>query len=215
MQKYLRYIFLIAPVFSFQICKAQIKSTQQDSVVQLYGIILSADSLRVLPGTSVIVENKGRGTISNDEGVFSIVVEKGDFIRFSSVGFKDVVKEIPRSLKGNDFSVIQLMVNDTAYLPSTIIKARPTRAQFERDFVNTDIPADAYEIARENTSAAKRRILLSILPADGGEAVSSQMRQQAQKYYYQGQQPPINLFNPAAWADFIQAWKRGDFKSKK
>ena len=215
MQKYLRYIFLIAPVLCFQICKAQIKSTQQDSVVQLYGIILSADSLRVLPGTSVIVENKGRGTISNDAGVFSIVVEKGDFIRFSSVGFKDVVKEIPRSLKGNDFSVIQLMVNDTAYLPSTIIKARPTRAQFERDFVNTDIPADAYEIARENTSAAKRRILLSILPADGGEAVSSQMRQQAQKYYYQGQQPPINLFNPAAWADFIQAWKRGDFKSKK
>jgi len=215
MQKYLRYILLIAPVLSFQICKSQIKSTQQDSVVQLYGIILSADSLRVLPGTSVIVENKGRGTISNDEGVFSIVVEKGDFIRFSSVGFKDVVKEIPRSLKGNDFSVIQLMVNDTAYLPSTIIKARPTRAQFERDFVNTDIPADAYEIARENTSAAKRRILLSILPADGSEAVSSQMRQQAQKYYYQGQQPPINLFNPAAWADFIQAWKRGDFKSKK
>ncbi|MEO7210156.1 MAG: carboxypeptidase-like regulatory domain-containing protein [Chitinophagaceae bacterium] len=215
MQKHLRYFLLIATIFTFQFCKAQTKNSQQDSVVQLYGIILSADSLRVLPGTSVIVENKGRGTISNEEGVFSIVVEKGDFIRFSSVGFKDVVKEIPHSLKGNDFSVIQLMVNDTAYLPSTIIKSRPTRAQFERDFVNTDIPADAYEIARENTSAAKRRILLSILPADGGEAVSSQMRQQAQKYYYMGQQPPINLFNPAAWADFIQAWKRGDFKSKK
>lgn len=215
MQKYLRYVILIFIVLHFQIGYAQTKSTQQDSVVQLYGIILSADSLRVLPGTSIIVENKGRGTISNNEGVFSIVVEKGDFIRFSSVGFKDVVKQIPTSLKGNDFSVIQLMVNDTAYLPSTIIRPRPTRAQFERDFVNTDIPADALEIARENTSVAKRRILLSILPADGREAVNSQMRQQAQKYYYQGQQPPINLFNPAAWADFIQAWKRGDFKSKR
>lgn len=215
MQKYLRYIILVLIVLSFQISNAQTKIIQQDSVVQLYGIILSADSLRVLPGTSIIVENKGRGTISNNEGVFSIVVEKGDFIRFSSVGFKDVVKEIPTTLKGNDFSIIQLMVNDTAYLPSTIIRPRPTRAQFERDFVNTDIPADALEIARENTSVAKRRILLSILPADGREAVSSQMRQQAQKYYYQGQQPPINLFNPAAWADFIQAWKRGDFKSKR
>ena len=203
MQKYLRYVILIFIVLHFQIGHAQTKSSQQDSVVQLYGIILSADSLRVLPGTS-IVENKGRGTISNNEGVFSIVVEKGDFIRFSSIGFKDVVKQIPTSLKGNDFSVIQLMVNDTAYLPSTIIRPRPTRAQFERDFVNTNIPADALEIARENTSVAKRRILLSILPADGREAVSSQMRQQAQKYYYQGQQPPINLFNPAAWADFIQ-----------
>ncbi|MBS1730931.1 MAG: carboxypeptidase-like regulatory domain-containing protein [Bacteroidetes bacterium] len=214
MQKIFRYLLFILTLFCSQFSKAQTISPSKDTVIQLYGIVLSADSLKALSGTSIIVENKGRGTISNNQGVFSIVVEKGDVIRFSSIGFKDVVKEIPTNLKGTDFSVIQLMVNDTAYLPSTIIKARPTRAQFERDFVNTNIPADAYEIARENTSIAKRRILLSILPADGTEAVSSQMRQQAQKYYYQGQQPPINLFNPAAWADFIQAWKRGDFKSK-
>ncbi len=215
MQKNIRYILFILCFAFLHTGIAQNTSHSQDSVVQLYGIVLSADSLRSLPGTSIIVEHKGRGTISNNQGVFSIVVEKGDLIRFSSIGFKDVVKEIPYNLKGNEFSVIQLMVNDTAYLPATIIKARPTQAQFERDFVNTHIPADALEIARENTSAAKRRILLTIIPADGGEAVNSQMRQQAQKYYYLGQQPPINLFNPAAWAEFIQAWKRGDFKSKK
>lgn len=215
MQKNLRYIFFLFSLSFFHIGFSQNNYSSQDSVVQLYGIVMSADSLRGLPGTSVIVEHKGRGTYCNEQGVFSIVVEKGDLIRFSSIGYKDVVKEIPHSLQGNEFSVIQLMVNDTAYLPATIIKSKPTRAQFERDFVNTDIPADALEIARENTSAAKRRILLTITPVDGSEAVNSQMRQQAQKYYYQGQQPPINLFNPAAWAEFIQAWKRGDFKSKK
>ena len=25
--------------------------------------------------------------------------------------------------------------------------------------------------------------------------------------------PPQNIFNPFAWAEFIKAWKRGDFKS--
>jgi hypothetical protein len=25
----------------------------------------------------------------------------------------------------------------------------------------------------------------------------------------------MNVLNPAAWADFINAWKRGDFKRKK
>jgi hypothetical protein len=24
----------------------------------------------------------------------------------------------------------------------------------------------------------------------------------------------MNIFNPAAWSEFIQAWKRGDFKNK-
>ena len=38
---------------------------------------------------------------------------------------------------------------------------------------------------------------------------------QAVKYYYAGQVPPQNIFNPAAWGEFIKAWKRGDFKKKK
>ncbi len=195
--------------------KSFAQNNSRDSVVQLYGVVMTADSLRGLDAASVIVENKGRGTLTNNDGVFSIVVLKGDNIRFSSVGFKDKIISIPHNLQGNQYSVIQLMVNDTAYLPATILKPRASRAQFERDFVNTNVPADELEIARQNTDEAKRRVLLASLPADGREAVSSQFRQQAQKYYYAGQAPPQNIFNPFAWNEFIKAWKRGDFKSKK
>ena len=188
--------------------------TKKDSVVQLYGVVMTADSLRGLDAAYVIVEDKGRGTITNDQGVFSIVVLKGDRVRFSSIGYKDKLISIPAELQGNQYSVIQLMVNDTAYLPATILKPRASRAQFERDFVNTDIPADQLEIARQNLDEAKRRILLASLPADGREAVSAQMKTEAQKYYYAGQAPPQNIFNPFAWAEFIKAWKRGDFKKK-
>src|SRR5690349_12358778 len=130
---------------------------KKDTVVELYGVVMTADSLQAIPGASVIVENKGRGTITNNQGVFSIVVLKGDKVRFSVVGFKDKIIDVPDNIPGNQYSVIQLMVTDTAYLPATIIKARPTRAQFERDFVNTDIPADQLEIARRNTDEATRR----------------------------------------------------------
>jgi hypothetical protein len=106
------------------------------------------------------------------------------------------------------------LVTDTVYLPATILKPRPTKEQFERDFVNNRVPDDMYEIARKNTDESQRRILIASLPADGREAVNFQMRQQANKYYYNGQVPPMNILNPAAWADFIKAWKRGDFKSK-
>ena len=190
------------------------QNTQQDSVIQLYGVVMTADSLDALPSTSVIVEDKMRGTFTNSQGVFSIVVLKGDHIRFSCVGFKDKVIAIPENLQGNQYSVIQLMVTDTAYLPATILKPRPTRAQFERDFVNTYVPADDLEIARQNNSEATRRALIAAMPADGREAVGAQMRANAQKYTYQGQVPPQNIFNPFAWAEFIQAWKRGDFKKK-
>jgi len=200
-------VFLCASLYS----KAQ---TRQDSVIQLYGVVMSADSLRGLEATSIIVEGTGRGTITNNQGVFSIPVLKGNIIRFSSVGFKDKITLIPDTLKSNQYYVIQLMVNDTAYLPATILRPRPTRSQFEREFVNADIPADAIEIARRNNDEATRKALMMTLPIDGGEAMNAQIRQQAAKSYYSGQLPPQNIFNPVAWAEFIQAWKRGDFKRK-
>lgn len=202
-------IFLI-PIFA----KAQFESFK-DSVVQLYGVVMSADSLKGLPGVTVMVKGQNRGTFTNDAGVFSIVILKGDKVEFTSVGFKPKVAEIPIDLKGNQFSMIQLMVNDTVFLPATIIKQRPSREQFEREFLNTEVPDDNIEVARLNTNAAVRRFLMSSLPADGREASTQYMRQYSQKLYYSGQIAPQNIFNPVAWAEFIQAWKRGDFKKKK
>jgi hypothetical protein len=187
----------------------------RDSVVQFNGVVMTVDSLRGIASASIIVEGKGRGTITSPDGVFSIAVLKGDKITFSCIGFKNYTLSIPKNLNGNQYTWIQLLVSDTVYLPATILKPRPTREQFERDFVNNRIPDDAYEIARKNVDESQRRVLLSSLPADGREAINYQMRQQANKYYYNGQVPPMNILNPAAWADFIKAWKRGDFKSKK
>ena len=179
-------ISLLAPFAA----KAQFESFK-DSIVQLYGVVMTADSLRGLPSVTVKLRNQNRGTYTNEQGVFSLVV-----------------------LKGDAFSIIQLMVVDTVYLPATIIKARPRREQFERDFVNADVPADKIEVARQNTLTAQSRILQQSLPRDGGENSRNVQRQYAQQQSYNGQYRPQNIFNPIAWNEFIQAWKRGDFKRK-
>ncbi|MEJ7827739.1 MAG: carboxypeptidase-like regulatory domain-containing protein [Segetibacter sp.] len=212
MSKTLRYFILficLSPLRLF----AQFERVQ-DSVVQLYGVVMTADSLRALPSVSVVIKGTTRGTMTNEQGVFSIVVLKGNEVEFTSVGFKPKLIEIPTKLEGNQYSVIQLMVTDTFYLPATILKPRPSRAQFERDFVNTRIPDDQYEIARQNTSEAKRRVLMRSLPSDGREATNYALKQTANRTYYAGQTPPMNILNPFAWSEFIKAWKRGDFKSK-
>ncbi len=212
--KLLRYFLLLVTFFTLQKSWSQV-SPYRDSVVQLYGVVMTADSLQGIPSCSVIVEGKGRGTITSYDGVFSIAVMKGDRITFSSIGYKNRSIQIPLNLTENQYSVIQLLVSDTAYLPATILKPRPSREQFERDFVNNTLSDDMYETARKNTDEATRRLLIASMPADGREAVNYQLRQQANKAYYSGQLPPMNILNPAAWADFIKAWKRGDFKKKK
>jgi hypothetical protein len=212
MKRHLLILLVVSIIAPFA-AQAQFEKLK-DSVVQLYGIVMTADSLKGIPSVSIVVKGQNRGTVSNEQGVFSIVVMKGDQIEFTSVGYKAKTVDIPRNIEGNQYSMIQLLVTDAEYLPATIIKPRPSKEQFERDFVNIAIPSDAIEVARQNNDETKRRILAKALPSDGREASNMMLRNNASRYYYYGQTPPQNIFNPFAWAEFVNAWKRGDFKNK-
>src|ERR1700678_4384397 len=169
MKKFLLYFLLLSAPFAVHAQFDKLK----DSIVEIYGVIMTADSLRAIPAVSVVVKGRNQGTYSNDQGVFSLVVLKGEQIEFSSVGYKPFLLTISDTFHGNQYSMVQLMVSDAQYLPATVIRARPTREQFERDFINTKVPDDDIEIARQNNDAAKRRVLSRGLPANAGEAAST------------------------------------------
>ena len=177
MKKVLSLLLLFSIVVTKQ-SHAQFE-TVKDSVVQLYGIVMTADSLVGIPAVSVTIKGSHRGTITNNQGVFSIVVLKGDVIEFSHVSYKPKIVTVPSNIEGNQYSMVQLMVEDTAYLPVTIIKPRPTPQQFERDFVNTKVPDDDIEIARRNNDVAKRRVLMKTIPADGSDPAKSPQTEEA------------------------------------
>src|SRR5580704_4886432 len=169
MKKALLYIIVLSSPF---FARAQFDKLR-DSVIQVYGFVMTSDSLKGIPGVTVKVVGRNQGTFTNDQGVFELPLLKGDVIEFSSIGYKPIQAAISRDLKGNQYSMIQLMTDTAIYLEVTIIKPRPTRAQFDRDFVNTQVPDDQIEIARQNTSEAKRRILSRALPADAKEAAAT------------------------------------------
>ena len=185
-----------------------------DNIVQINGVTMTADSLRGVPGVIVLVKNKNRGVESSNSGVFSIVVYKGDTLQFSALGFREKEYVVPKDISGHYLSMIQLMVQDTFYLPETIIRSLPNREQFDYAFKNWKIPDDKYEIARKNTDELTLRALAYILPRDGRENQAAYQTMHARDAVYYGQVKPMNLFNPLAWADFYEAWKRGDFRRK-
>lgn len=185
-----------------------------ENIIQINGVTMTADTLRAVPMVTVMVKNKNRGVQSSNMGVFSIVAYKGDTLQFSAIGFRSKEYAIPNNLKGHYFSLIQLMVQDTFYLPETIIRPLPSREQFEYAFRNWHIPDDQLEMARKNTDALTLRALAYTMPKNGSENQAAYQQLQAQQAVYYGQQKPMNIFNPLAWAEFFDAWKRGDFRKK-
>lgn len=207
------YIFLCLLAVPFFL-KAQEHQNIQDSLVEVSGVTLTEDSSLVIPNVSILVKGKDRGTISNGDGVFSIVVLKGDQLLFRAIGFKTKTIRIPANLKGNHFGIAERMSADTTYLPVTVVKPWPTRAEFADAFLHWKIPDNEYDIARENTDIRKLRALSYYVTPDGSEGVNNTFRQQFQAQQYKGGFPPMNIFNPLAWAEFIQALKNGDFKQQ-
>jgi len=189
-------------------------------LVQFSGVVVTADSLRPVPFTNITIEKTGRGTTSDYWGFFSIVVRKKDVITFSSVGFKKVYFRIPDTLTENRYSLIQVMTSDTIMLAETVIYPWPTREQFRQAFLKLNIPDDDIEIARKNLAYMEmrdrdpRNYDPEKFGMNGAQNYKNYVDRSVDKLYYAGQTIPNNLLNPIAWAKFIQAWKRGDFKKK-
>src|SRR5687768_13978034 len=87
-------LLLVFTVLAATQAKAQFE-TVRDSVVQLYGIVMTADSLVGIPAVSITIKGQNRGTMTNGQGVFSIVVLKGDVVEFSHVSYKTKLVTIP------------------------------------------------------------------------------------------------------------------------
>jgi hypothetical protein len=193
----------------------KLSAQQKDpDLVQVSGLVLTADSLNVLPLVSVRIKNTGRGTYTDPGGFFSIVMKKTDTLVFSYIGYKTVEYLIPASATAHRFSIIQVMVDSTMYLPETVIRAWPTPEEFNYYFVKANIPDDYYYRSRYNT----RREGLAITPGniniDASDNVRATMNEQYYRSYYNGQLVPQRLFDPFAWQEFYNSWKKGDLKSK-
>jgi hypothetical protein len=205
-------LFIILYIFSIQKSNAQFGF---DNMVELTGVVMSADSLRYLPFVTVTIPSRDQGTMSSEKGVFSLIAQKGDTLEFTSMGYRKKRYIIPKELSSNRYSVIQLMTQDTFYLPVTIIRPQLSKAQFEQAFKTWDIPDDKYETARKNTEFQTMRMLVFNLAKDGRENQHAYQNIQAQRNYWAGGQPPMTIFSPLAWMDFFKAWKRGDFRRKR
>jgi hypothetical protein len=211
MYKYISAAFICCCFF----LKAGAQTNNLADIIQITGVTMTADSLRAVPDVAVTVKNKDRGTYSSAFGVFSLVCSKGDTINFSAVGYRSKDYVIPADINGRYFNVVQLMVQDTFYLPETIIRPLPYGDEFDYAFKYWEIPNDRYATAQENTNARVMAYLRANLPKSGAENQAYYQAEQGRQGYYYGQQRPIGIFNPFKWGEFFNAWKRGDFKRKK
>ena len=144
-----------------------------------------------------------------------MVVEKGEEVVFSAVGYKTATFIIPDSLTDTRYSLVQMLSTDTINLPETVVFPWPSREHFKLEFLAMQTDDNLLANAEENLAQKALASMNNKLSMDGNENSDYYLRQQSKSYYNYGQTAPMNIFNPLAWRDFFKAWKNGDFKKKK
>ncbi len=214
-----RWVVLVSLISFALISGVQAQKTTRDSikVVQISGKVVTEEDERIvfLPYAVVAVRGTHRGTLTDISGFFSIVVRTDETLVFSVLGYKDAVFHVPDTLSRDRYTIFQIMTRDTFLLPEAVIYPWPDPDYFIREFLAMEVHNDLEDIAAENLSEKALMQLREYLPSDGQEHTSLYLRQQASRYYYEGQIRTPQIFNAFAWKEFIQAWKRGDFKRKK
>jgi hypothetical protein len=192
----------------------------QPDLIQFSGLVMTEADGRLVPVpfASISVPEKRRGTYADYRGFFTLVVEKGQKVRFNCIGLEPVTITIPDTLTQDRYAVVQLMTQDTILLPEVVIFPWPSKEHFKIEFLKMDVTPELQRRATENLAneyLAEARKNPDMVPYGGRESANFYLRQQAREYYYIGQTPPMNIFSPLAWGQFIKAWKDGKYKKQK
>jgi signal peptidase I len=189
------------------------QQAEPPALIQFSGVVVT-DSLSPVPFTNIMIKNTYRGTMSDVFGYFSFVAQEGDTIVFSAVGFQRSRYVVPTDLPENKYSMIHVMSRDTVLLKELTVYPWPSKPDFDRAFLSLRLPDDDLQLAMRNMSPAEMVQRMESMPPDALQSFRGQMMMDQTKLYWSGGTPPINLFNPIAWAQFVQAWRNGEYKKK-
>lgn len=203
----------IALLFSLVSCSslyAQMLNSANSNLVQFTGVVIDAETTMPILYASVGNRRTKRGALCDENGFFSFVVQKGDTVRFSAVGYVTSALVIPTDLVKDSYTVIKKLKRDNIMLPTATIYPWPKPHEFDEAFMTLQVPDDDLKRAKRNLERETLREQGEVLAMDGRENFNYQSRQYARQMYSYGQEPYRGIFDPMAWIKFFKAMKKGE-----
>ena len=187
-----------------------LSSAQEKELLQLSGMVFNKNSEPV-KYAHIISRSTHRGTITDVNGLFTIITHKSDTILFSCMSYKPTYYIVPQELDNYYYTIDVEMEHDTILLEEVIILPWKTYEEFKEAFLSLRIPEGDYEHALRNIAIMQVQMKFDDTPYPG-VAYKQAMNQQIQKTMTYGQYPINNLLNPIAWAKFFNELKKGRLK---
>ena len=185
--------------------------TQGNKLVQFSGIVKDADSNMVVPYVTITnVSNRGQKYAANYQGFFSFVVNPGDTVMFSAVGFTSKTLVLPKNIADNKYTAMVQIKSEIMYLKTVRVNPWATVEEFNKDFLSLKVADDDMAIAKKNLSRQSINGMKLTLPRDGQEVANSNYRYNFDRMMNVNMRQTNPLLNPFAWGRLMQEIFNGD-----
>lgn len=202
-------VALILLIFSFP-AFAQQKQVE-DRLVQFSGIITDIDSTNVIPYVTITnLSAKSRRVAADYRGYFSFIVNPGDTILFTAIGYKKFSTIIPLRQPDYKYTIMVKLKAEVINLPSVRVFPWATTEEFTREFLAMKLADDDMAIAKKNLSRSSIDGLIQTLPRDGQEIGSQNYRYNFDRMINKNMVQTNPLLNPFAWGKLMQQIFDGD-----
>ncbi|MBJ6118698.1 carboxypeptidase-like regulatory domain-containing protein [Pontibacter sp. BT310] len=136
-----RLYFLLAAIVI--VSQLPAKAQQLKPVVQLSGVVVTADSSAGLAGIAVYVPGTNRGTVSKQDGFFTLPVLAGDSVVFQALGFEKQYLIVPKTNTSEKYTTSIRLKQIARQLPEVQVMPWATQQDFKMAVKNLDLPDEA------------------------------------------------------------------------
>ena len=206
----MKYCLTIILLLFFKSVFSQDKN-QTNKLVQFSGIITDADSNMVVPYVTITnLSNKGQKYAANYQGFFSFVVNPGDTVVFSAVGFTSKTLALPKIIADNKYTAMIQIKSEVVYLQTVRVNPWATIEEFNKDFLSLKVADDDMAIAKKNLSRTSINGMKLTLGRDAGEISNANYRYNFDRMMNVNMRQTNPLLNPFAWGKLMQEIFNGD-----
>jgi hypothetical protein len=213
----IKNIFAIVSVCLIVVSGEAMGQGQIKSVV-FTGRIVGGKGAQPLAKTYIFIPKAGRGTLADESGFFALPVFPGDSVIFSYLGFQKQFHVIPRRVSDDSYSAIIMLKEDIKTLAEVKVYPYSTEDEFKKAFIDLKLPDEHdREALAKSTNKEYLLQMMAITPMSAASNYSYFMNQQMygrEGYANKNSMTSMSLFNPFAWASFINGVRKGDLKKK-
>ncbi len=207
------YFFLILFISLFLNSTAETFAQGEKQIISISGFIMDGNDAIPLKGIHIYIPQAGRGTVSDQNGYFSLNTLAGDTLYITSIGYKTKKLPIPNTVT-KAYTVIINMQSEVLQLPAIEVFPYPTEEVFKKAFLALELKDKNYENLRENLSKESLARVSYNMPVDGSVSFKRYTSSQVSALNKRYEISVIPILSPSMISQIIKSIRRGDYNKE-